>query len=39
MIVDIHGEYAAEKMALGQFFDGKATIVFELTHTYQPQIK
>ena len=35
MIVDIHGEYAAEKMALGHFFDGKATIVFG-SHTHIP---
>ncbi len=35
MIVDIHGEYAAEKMALAHFFDGKATIVFG-SHTHIP---
>ncbi len=35
IIVDIHGEFAAEKMALGHFYDGKVTSVFG-THTHVP---
>ncbi len=35
IIVDIHGEYAAEKMALGHLFDGKVTSVFG-SHTHIP---
>ena len=34
-LVDIHGEYAAEKMALGHLFDGKVTSVFG-SHTHIP---
>ena len=35
IIVDIHGEITSEKMALGHFFDGKATMVVG-THTHVP---
>ncbi len=35
MIVDIHGEFAGEKMAIGHLFDGKATLVFG-SHTHIP---
>jgi len=35
IIVDIHGEITSEKMALGYFFDGKATLVVG-THTHVP---
>ena len=35
IIVDVHGEYAAEKMALAHLFDGKATIVYG-SHTHIP---
>ena len=35
IIVDVHGEYAAEKMALAHLFDGKATLVFG-SHTHIP---
>ena len=35
IIVDIHGEYAAEKMALAHLFDGKVTSVFG-SHTHIP---
>ena len=31
----MHGEITSEKMAMGHFFDGKATIVFG-THTHVP---
>ena len=35
LIVDIHGETASEKMAMGHFFDGKTTCVIG-THTHVP---
>jgi metallophosphoesterase (TIGR00282 family) len=35
IIVDIHGEFAGEKMALSHLFDGKSTIVFG-SHTHIP---
>ena len=35
LIVDIHGEITSEKMAIGHFFDGKATLVIG-THTHVP---
>ena len=35
IIVDIHGEITSEKMAMGYFFDGKATMVVG-THTHVP---
>tara|TARA_B100000029_G_scaffold219975_1_gene217694 strand:+ start:1644 stop:2453 length:810 start_codon:yes stop_codon:yes gene_type:complete len=35
VIIDIHAEITSEKMAMGHFFDGKATIVFG-THTHVP---
>ena len=35
IVVDIHGEITSEKMAMGYFFDGKATLVFG-THTHVP---
>jgi len=35
IVVDIHGEITSEKMALGHFFDGKATLVVG-THTHVP---
>ena len=35
IVVDIHGEITSEKMALGYFFDGKATLVVG-THTPVP---
>ena len=35
IIVDIHGEITSEKMAIGHFFDGKATMVVG-THTHVP---
>jgi len=35
IIVDIHGEITSEKMAMGYFFDGKATVVVG-THTHVP---
>ncbi len=35
IIVDLHGEITSEKMAMGYFFDGKATIVVG-THTHVP---
>jgi len=35
IIVDIHGEITSEKMAMGYFFDGKATMVVG-THTLVP---
>ena len=35
LIVDFHGEITSEKMAIGHFFDGKATIVVG-THTHVP---
>ncbi len=34
-IVDFHGEITSEKMAMGHFFDGKATLVVG-THTHVP---
>ena len=35
IIIDIHGEITSEKMAMGYFFDGKATMVVG-THTHVP---
>ncbi len=35
LIVDIHGEITSEKMALGNFLDGKASLVVG-THTHVP---
>jgi 2',3'-cyclic-nucleotide 2'-phosphodiesterase len=35
IIVDFHGEITSEKMAIGHFFDGKATMVVG-THTHVP---
>ena len=35
MIVDFHGEITSEKMAIGHFFDGKASLVIG-THTHVP---
>ena len=35
IVVDIHGEITSEKMAMGHFFDGKATMVVG-THTHVP---
>ena len=35
LVVDIHGEITSEKMAMGHFLDGKATLVVG-THTHVP---
>ena len=35
LIVDFHGEITSEKMAMGHFFDGSATLVVG-THTHVP---
>ena len=35
LIVDFHGEITSEKMAMGHFFDGKASLVVG-THTHLP---
>jgi hypothetical protein len=35
LVVDFHGEITSEKMAMGHFFDGKATL-FVGTHTHVP---
>ena len=35
LVVDFHGEITSEKMAMGHFFDGKATMVVG-THTHVP---
>ena len=35
IVVDMHGEITSEKLAMGYFFDGKATLVFG-THTHVP---
>ena len=35
LVVDFHGEITSEKMAMGYFFDGKATLVVG-THTHIP---
>ena len=35
LIVDFHGEITSEKMALGHYFDGSATLVVG-THTHVP---
>ena len=35
IVVDFHGEITSEKMAMGHFFDGKATLVVG-THTHVP---
>ena len=35
LVVDLHGEATSEKMAIGHFFDGKATLVVG-THTHVP---
>ncbi len=35
LVVDFHGEITSEKMAMGHFFDGKATLLIG-THTHVP---
>ena len=35
LVVDFHGEITSEKMAMGHFFDGKATLLVG-THTHVP---
>ena len=35
IIVDVHGEFAGEKMAIDHLFDGKSTLVFG-SHTHVP---
>ena len=35
LIVDVHGEITSEKMAIGHYFDGKASLVVG-THTHVP---
>jgi len=35
LVVDLHGEITSEKMAMGHFFDGEATLVIG-THTHVP---
>jgi len=35
LVVDFHGEITSEKMAIGHFFDGRATLVIG-THTHVP---
>jgi len=35
IVVDLHGEITSEKMAMGHFYDGKATVVVG-THTHVP---
>jgi len=35
LVVDFHGEITSEKMAMGYFFDGKATLLIG-THTHVP---
>ena len=35
LIVDLHGEITSEKMAMGHYFDGSATLVVG-THTHVP---
>ena len=35
LVVDMHGEITSEKMAMGHFFDGEATLVVG-THTHVP---
>ena len=35
LIIDFHGEITSEKMAIGHFFDGQATLVIG-THTHVP---
>jgi calcineurin-like phosphoesterase len=35
IVVDLHGEITSEKMAMGHFYDGKATAVVG-THTHVP---
>ena len=35
LVVDFHGEITSEKMAMGHFFDGNATLVIG-THTHVP---
>ncbi len=35
LVIDFHGEITSEKMAIGHFFDGKATLVVG-THTHVP---
>ena len=37
IVVDFHGEITSEKMAIGYFFDGKATMVVG-THTHVPTL-
>ena len=35
LVIDFHGEITSEKMAIGHFFDGKATLLVG-THTHVP---
>ena len=35
LVVDFHGEITSEKMAMGHFFDGKASLLVG-THTHIP---
>tara|TARA_B000000532_G_C18713141_1_gene339147 strand:- start:282 stop:716 length:435 start_codon:yes stop_codon:yes gene_type:complete len=35
LVVDVHGEITSEKMAVGHFFDGRASLVVG-THTHVP---
>ena len=35
LLIDFHGEITSEKMAIGHFFDGKATLIVG-THTHVP---
>ena len=35
LVVDFHGEITSEKMAIGHFFDGEATLIIG-THTHVP---
>ena len=35
LVIDFHGEITSEKMAIGHYFDGKATLVVG-THTHVP---
>ena len=35
LLIDFHGEITSEKMAIGHFFDGNATLIVG-THTHVP---
>ena len=35
IVIDLHGEITSEKMAMGHYYDGKATVVVG-THTHVP---